>query len=58
MVLTREELKQLIRTMPFTRIGEKYKVSDNTIRKWCEKLNLPKKASVIKQYSDEEWSKI
>ena len=58
MVITREELKQLIRIMPFTRIGEKYKVSDNTIRKWCEKLNLPKKSSIIKQYTDEEWSKI
>lgn len=56
--ITREELKILIRTMPFTKIGEKYLVSDNAVRKWCDKYNLPRKASEIKSYSDEEWSKI
>ena len=58
MLITREELKILIRTTPFTRIGEQYNVSDNAIRKWCDKYNLPRKASEIKQYSDEEWEKI
>lgn len=33
---SREELKHLIRTEPFTRIGEKYGRTDNTIRKWCD----------------------
>ena len=55
---TREELKQLIRTTPFTKIGEKYGVTDNAIRKWCDKFNLPRKASEIKKYSDEEWKTI
>ena len=56
--VTREELKNLIRTTPFTRIGEQFGVSDNAVRKWCDKYNLPRKASEIKQYSDEEWEKI
>lgn len=56
--LTREELKQLIRTTPFTTIGERVGVSDNAIRKWCKQYNLPTKKRDIKQYSDEEWNNI
>lgn len=52
---SREELKQLIRTTPFTKIGLQFGVSDNTIRKWCDAENLPRKASDIKRYSDKEW---
>jgi DNA-directed RNA polymerase subunit RPC12/RpoP len=52
---SREELKELIRTMPFTKIGEKYGVSDNSIRKWCIGYNLPKTVKEIKQYSNEQW---
>lgn len=55
---TREELKKMIRTMPFTKIAEKYHVSDNSIRKWCISENLPSKARDIKTYSDKEWDKI
>ncbi len=58
MEVTREELKSLIRTTSFVKIGEKYGVSDNAIRKWCEKFNLPKKSSEIKKISDEDWEKI
>lgn len=54
----RVELKKLIRTTPFTKIGEKYGVSDNAIRKWCDKYNLPRKAAEIKKISDEDWLKI
>lgn len=54
----REELKQLIRTMPFVQIGKKYNVSDNAVRKWCDKYNLPRKVTDIKKYSDEEWLNI
>ena len=53
--INREQLKKLIRTMPFTQIGKQYGVSDNTIRKWCDNYNLPRRASEIKSYSDEEW---
>ena len=58
MPITKEELKDLIRTIPFTEIGRKYNVSDNAIRKWCDKFNLPRKKSDIQKFSDEEWSKI
>lgn len=58
MPITREELKNMIRTMPFTQIGNKYNVTDNAIRKWCEKFNLPKRKSDINKYSDLDWSKI
>ena len=52
---TREELKNLIRTAPFTKIGQKYGVSDNAIRKWCDSYNLPRKSNDIKKYNDKEW---
>ena len=55
---TREELKALIRSIPFTTIGEKFGVSDNAIRKWCVGYNLPTRKKDIKEYSDEEWDKI
>ena len=58
MPVNREELKQLIRTMPFTTIGKQYGVSDNAIRKWCDKFNLPRQKQIIKNYSDIEWEKI
>ena len=55
---TREELKNLIRIMPFTSIGKQYGVSDNAVRKWCEGYSLPTRKKDIKSYSDEEWIKI
>lgn len=54
----REELKKLIRELPFTKIAEKYNCSDNTIRKWCDKENLPRKKSEIDKYTDEQWENI
>ena len=58
MPVTREELKQLIRTLPFTKIAEKYDVSDNAIRKWCDKFNLPRKKTEINKMSDQDWQKV
>ena len=55
MPVTRNELKSLIRSTPFTQIGVKYNVTDNAVRKWCDKFNLPRKVSDIKKYTDEEW---
>lgn len=55
---SREELKYLIREMPFTTIGKQFNVSDNAIRKWCLKYNLPNKKRDIEKYTDEEWLKI
>lgn len=58
MPISRDELKNLIRNFPFTEIGKRYGCTDNAIRKWCDKFNLPRKKSDIVKYSDEEWSKI
>ena len=53
--ISRNELKSLIRSTPFTRIAIQFSVSDNAIRKWCDRYNLPRKATDIKKYSNEEW---
>lgn len=54
----REELKDMIRELPFTQIGKGFGVSDNAVRKWCDTEKLPRKSKEIKSYSDEEWSKL
>lgn len=54
----REVLKQKIRTQTFTNIGKEYGVADNTIRKWCDYYDLPRRAKEIKSYSDIEWQQI
>lgn len=54
----REELKNLIREKPFTQIGKQFNVSDNTIRKWCKKYNLPYRKTDIKAISSEKWNTI
>lgn len=51
----RHELKKLLRILPFTKVGEKYGVTDNAVRRWCAKYGLPKHSSIIKQYSDTDW---
>ena len=58
MPISREHLKNLIREKSFSDLGRFYNVSDNAIRKWCDKYNLPRTKKAIKEYSDEEWSKI
>lgn len=54
----RNVLKNMIRTQSFTSIGQKYGISDNSVRKWCIKLNLPSTKQEINSYSDEEWALI
>lgn len=54
----RAELKNLIRNYPFTKIGEKYHVSDNAIRKLCKKYDLPNKKTDINKINDNDWEKI
>lgn len=58
MPISREELKQLIRTIPFVQIAKQFNVTDNAIRKWCDKFNLPRKKTDINSFSDEDWEKI
>lgn len=55
---SREQLKLDIRTLPMIQVGRKYGVTDNAIRKWCDSMNLPRKVSDIKSYTDEEWELI
>lgn len=55
---SREILKNLIRTTPFTKIGKRYNVTDNAIRKWCDGYNLPRRSSDIQKISEEEWKNI
>ena len=55
---SREELKQLIYTTPFTTIGAQFGVSDNSIKKWCQAYGLPYRKKDIKNFNQEEWSKI
>ena len=54
----REILKNKIRNISFSEIGREYGVSDNTIRKWCDSYNLPRKVSDIKKYTDLEWDNL
>ena len=57
-LLSREQLKFLIRTKPFVQIGKEFNVSDNAIRKWCDTYNLPKTKKEINSYTDSEWINI
>lgn len=52
----RDTLKNLVRNTSFVQIGKKYNVTDNAVRKWCDKYGLPRRTREIKQYSEEEWN--
>jgi hypothetical protein len=39
---SKEHLIELVSSLPMTRIGEMYNVSDNTIRKWCRYYGIRK----------------
>lgn len=54
-VISREELKEMIRDIPFIEIGRQFNVSNNAVRKWCDKYNLPRTKNEINKYTDEEW---
>lgn len=44
----KEELEPLIYKYSFVQIGKMYGVSDNGVRKWCKKYNLPYRKSDLK----------
>lgn len=54
----RNTLKEEIRKVPMVQIAAKYGVSDNAVRKWCQKYGLPYKAAEIKKTSVQEWDTI
>ncbi len=45
----KDVLETLIYELPFTKIGQKYHVTDKAVKKWCQYYNLPCKSSEIKQ---------
>ena len=47
---TKEDLIKLLLTIPMTKIGEKFGVSDNAVRKWCKKYKLPFKRREIIEF--------
>jgi hypothetical protein len=53
--IARDILKRRIRNESFLSIGREFGVSDNTIKQWCGKYDLPKLSGVIKLIPDEEW---
>lgn len=55
---TREELKTMVRVLPFTKIGEKLGCSDRMVSKMCVCYNLPSKKKDIKSFSNQEWAKL
>lgn len=58
LIIDREKLKELIRNNSFVSVGKMFNISDNAIRKWCEKYDLPRKTSEIRKYTDDEWENI
>ena len=42
------DLEKYIQNMPFTKIGDMYGVSDNSVRKWCKHYGLPFRRKDIK----------
>ena len=54
----RETVKNLVRNNSLLEVGRLYSVSDNAVRRWCDKYNLPRRKSEIKSYSDEDWDKL
>lgn len=53
---TKEELKEKIYNNSFVQVGRHYGVTDNAVRRWCKKYNLPYQKAIIKKFSQEEWS--
>ena len=47
---SKEELLKLIKATSFTEIGRMYGVTDNAIRKWCKKYEIPSTKKELKEY--------
>lgn len=55
---SRKELKEMIRSMPFTEIGRIYGCTNSAIRKWCKTYKLPYHREEIDNFTDNEWELI
>lgn len=47
-----EELKSLTKTLPMTKIGKMFDVSDNAVRKWIKRYELGRGATGSAGHSD------
>lgn len=56
--LTREQLKDKIRTQPLAKISKEFDISSSTLTCWCKEFNLPPTKKEINSYSDEEWEQL
>ena len=56
--ISRDELKNMIRTKSFVEIGMLFDVTDNAIRKWCKFYKLPFRKKDIDTYTDDEWNQL
>lgn len=55
----RDELKNELRNLKsFVGVGRIFNVTDNAVRKWCKKYNLPFKTSAIKALSENDWDSL
>lgn len=54
--ISRDELKNKIRTESFEAIGRELGVTGSAIKKWCKHYELPWRKTDIDAFSDEEWS--
>lgn len=50
---SKETLKLLILSKPFTQIGKDYGVTDNAVRKWCKRYGLPTTKRDIELYKEQ-----
>lgn len=46
---SKEELYDLLLSNSFSKVGRMYDVTDNTVRKWCKKYEIPDNASFYKK---------
>lgn len=51
----RNQLKNDIRACNFTDVAKIYDVTDNAVRKWCDKYDLPRHTNIIELIPDNEW---
>lgn len=51
-------IKDLKEIKNFVKIGKKYGVTDNSVRKWCKRYKLPYRTSEIKAMTQDDWDDI
>ena len=53
--VSKQDLKDLLRTTSFSHTAAQYGVSDNAVRKWCKRYGLPTHSKEIHSMTDAEW---